>query len=110
MGGQGYQVGRCSQAGQVEVVLDPVLQRSQLGHLLQLLLAGPAGWHAAEEALQVVGQGLQESTPMRGTHALGHPITGLCTHILMIPISFASGGGVAYPFPGFWGKMTGMRG
>lgn len=58
VGGKGHQVGRCSQAGQVEVVLDPVLQRSQLGHLLQLLLAGSAGWHAAEEALQVVGQGL----------------------------------------------------
>lgn len=49
----------CSHAGQVEVVLGPVLQRSQLGHLLQLLLAGLASRHGAEKALQVVRQHLQ---------------------------------------------------
>lgn len=57
----GWRVARCSHAGQVEVVLGPVLQGRQLGHLLQLLLTGLACWHAAEEALQVVGQDLQGS-------------------------------------------------
>lgn len=57
--GAGLPGGRCSHTGQVDVVLGPVLQRNQLGRLLQLLLAGPAGGHAAEEALQVVGQDLR---------------------------------------------------
>lgn len=57
----GRQAGRCSHAGQAEEVPGPVLQGGQLGHLLQLLLAGLAGRHAAEEALQVVGQDLQGS-------------------------------------------------
>lgn len=52
-------MGVCSRARQVEVVLGPVLQRSQLGHLLQLLLAGLASRHGAEKALQVVRQHLQ---------------------------------------------------
>lgn len=52
---------RCSHTGQVEVVLGTVLQGGQLGHLLQLLLTGLAGWHAAEEALQVIRQNLQEA-------------------------------------------------
>lgn len=52
---------RCSHTGQVEVVLGAVLQGSQLGHLLHLLLTGLAGWHTAEEALQVVRQNLQEA-------------------------------------------------
>lgn len=52
-------MGGRSRAGQVEVVLGPVLQRSQLGHLLKLLFAGPASRHAAEKALQVVRQHLQ---------------------------------------------------
>lgn len=43
------------------MVLGAVLQRSQLGQLLQLLLAGLAGRHTAEEALQVVWQDLQEA-------------------------------------------------
>lgn len=55
------QVDRCSHAGQVEVVLGAVLQRSQLGHLLELLLSGLAGWHTAKETLQVVRQNLQEA-------------------------------------------------
>lgn len=41
------------------MVLGPVLQCGQLGHLLQLLFAGPASRHAAEKALQVVRQHLQ---------------------------------------------------
>lgn len=52
---------RCSHIGQVEVVLGAVLQGSQLGYLLHLLLIGLAGWHTAEEALQVVRQNLQEA-------------------------------------------------
>lgn len=65
-------MGRCSHAGQVRVVLGPVLQQSQLGHLLQLLVAGPAGRHAAEEALQVVGQDLWGRIPQgpAGRYAL----------------------------------------
>lgn len=43
------------------MVLGAVLQGSQLGHLLHLLLTGLAGWHTAEEALQVVRQNLQEA-------------------------------------------------
>lgn len=103
--------GRCSHTGQVGVVLGPVLQGGQLGHLLQLLLAGPTGWHAAEQALQVVGQDLRGRMPMRGC---SRPALTLSSEEDVNTRDFNSSaparfwaGVASYP-PGLWGTLRGM--